>query len=300
MKLLIADDDALSRRILLEHVREWGYDPVTARDGQEAWDILNVDSPPPLAILDWMMPGMDGVDICRQLRAAMKTPYTYIIMLTSKNETEDLVQAIDAGADDFVTKPCSKQELRVRLRAGQRIIELEEQLRYKATHDGLTGALNRNLIVETLQRELARGARAGTSTGLLIADLDQFKRVNDQYGHLVGDSVLQEVTRRMSGRLRFFDALGRFGGEEFLVVLPECPRETVLDVAERIRRCICDDPIPTTSGLLTITASLGAAVVPPELGQEATTWLHKADVALYRAKQAGRNCVIAEWMNLSR
>jgi diguanylate cyclase (GGDEF)-like protein len=300
MKLLIAEDDSLSRRILLEHVREWGYEPVLARDGQEAWNILNGEAPPPLVILDWIMPFIDGIEICRKLRAEPKPSYIYIIMLTSKNQTEDMVAAIDAGADDFVAKPCDKQELRVRLRAGQRIVELEEQLRYKATHDALTGAINRSLIIETLQRELARGARSGTSTGLLMADLDQFKKVNDQYGHLVGDSVLQEVARRLSGRLRFFDALGRYGGEEFLVVLPECNRDTVLDVAERLRRSIAEEPFVTAAGPLPVTMSVGAAVVPPEPGQEAVSWLHAADVALYRAKQSGRNCVIADWMTLSR
>ena len=294
MKLLIAEDDALSRRILQSLVQNWGYEPQFANDGLQAWGILSGDNAPPLAILDWVMPGLDGIEVCRQLRALKKPTYTYIIMLTAKNETDDLVRAIDAGADDFVTKPCDQQELRVRLRAGQRIVELEERLRYQATHDALTGAINRGLIVETLQRELARGARSGMPVGILLADLDQFKLVNDRYGHLVGDTVLQEVTRRMSGRLRFFDSLGRYGGEEFLIVLPECPQEQVLDVAERLRQSIGDEPIPTAGGLLPVTVSIGAVVVPPEPAQDATTWLHAADVARYRAKQSGRNCVIVD------
>lgn len=287
MKVLVADDNPVTRRMVLEQMRGWGYEPIIATDGQEAWTILQSEDAPSLAILDWMMPGLEGIEVCRRLRAARTMPYTYVIMLTSRDRTEDLVAAIDAGADDFLTKPCDKQELRVRLRAGQRIVELEELLRYKATHDPLTGICNRALILETLQREMARATRSGQETGICLLDVDYFKRINDRFGHPVGDEVLKDLCPRLRSFLRPFDSLGRYGGEEFLVVLPECSASEALDVAHRLRCGVNQQPM----GPVSVTVSIGVTVIPPGT-TGADTYLKAADEALYRAKAEGRDRVV--------
>jgi PleD family two-component response regulator len=209
MKVLAADDNPISQTVLRSMLLKWGYDVVTASDGDQAWQVLHSPQAPSLAILDWMMPGQDGVEICRRLRAAGKEPYTYVLLLTSRSDCQDLVEALDAGADDYLTKPFNSSELRARLRAGRRIIELQEQLlaaqeelRMRATHDGLTGLLNRFAIMEILRRELARCSRENQPISILMADLDKFKHVNDSLGHLAGDAVLRESAARMQASFR--------------------------------------------------------------------------------------------------
>jgi diguanylate cyclase (GGDEF)-like protein len=201
-----------------------------------------------LAILDWMMPGLDGVEVCRKVRQAGGAPYVYLIMLTGRAERRDVVQGMGAGADDYLSKPFDEQELRVRLRAGRRIVDLQEALRTLATRDALTGTWNRRAILEILRRELARGAREGTPVGVVLADLDHFKRVNDTLGHLTGDAVLSEAARRIGAALRPYDALGRYGGEEFLIVLPGCDPEGASQVAERVRGRVAEAPVTTPAG----------------------------------------------------
>lgn len=290
MKLLIADDDAMTRRTLEHMSKEWGFEPVVVCDGNEAWEVLSGEDPPPLAVLDWMMPGLDGIEVCRKLRAFDRGAYVHVIMLTGRHETKDLVQAINAGADDFIAKPFDKQELRVRLRAGQRIVKLEESLRYQAMHDPLTGVFNRAVLFEMLERELARAARAETATTVLMVDLDHFKRVNDSFGHHVGDVVLREVTRRIGNLLRAFDTLGRYGGEEFLILLPSCDAEEARTVAQRLCNAVGATPIESSSGGIAVTISIGAAV--SAAGEKSADCLiQEADAALYHAKQAGRNRV---------
>src|SRR5581483_4187593 len=171
---------------------------------KQAWERLQGDDRPHMAILDWMMPGMDGVELCRRVRAMAKEPYIYIILLTARTENQDLIDGMDAGADDYLKKPFNAHELRVRLRAGRRILELQEQLlhtrealRLQATHDGLTGLLNRTSVLESIENELARAQREHQPMALLLIDLDRFKLINDTRGHLAGDAVLREAARRM-------------------------------------------------------------------------------------------------------
>jgi diguanylate cyclase (GGDEF)-like protein len=290
MKVLIADDDRGALRTLERIVREWGFEPVVACDGNQAWQILSGNDPPPLALLDWMMPGADGVEICRKLRATERGSYVRVIMVTGRNETSDLVEAINAGADDFIAKPVNTQELRVRLRAGQRIAELEQSLRFQASHDPLTGVFNRAELQKILQRELARAARTRHATAVLMVDLDHFKRVNDSFGHQAGDLVLEEVTRRMTRAVRPFDSLGRYGGEEFLIVLPDCDAHQAWGVAERIRECIRARPVQSPRGVIALTISIGGSV---GMGgsKSAESLVHESDTALYRAKTEGRDRV---------
>lgn len=291
MRALIAEDDPVSRRILQDTLEDWHYEVVVAGNGLEAWEVLQGENPPPLAILDWMMPGMSGVDICGKLRMERHGTYIYVLILTAKNEKRDIVAAMDAGADDYVSKPFDEQELRVRLRAGQRIVELQETLRFQATHDPLTGLLNHGSIVDLLDREIARAEREDTALGVIMADLDHFKRVNDAYGHLSGDEVLREASRRIPAALRPYDSVGRYGGEEFLIVLPGCDALGGVEVAERIRWSIASTPIRASEWDVPMTISLGVSVRQRGDHSGAAQLKKTADQALYRAKAAGRNRV---------
>ena len=300
MKLLIAEDDPVSRTILETRLAQWRYDAVSVADGEAAARVLASDDPPRLVVLDWMMPGKDGVELCREIRARDREPYTYVILLTAKGERSDIIAGLDAGADDYITKPFDAQELRVRLRAGRRILELQDQLirareelRERATHDPLTGLLNRGAILEFLKREHARSERDETPLAIVMADLDHFKSINDRYGHAVGDQVLTQVAQAMGRSIRRYDGLGRYGGEEFLLVLPGAPLQGALHQAERMRKRIGSERLLTVAGELGVTASLGVAWWNPEEPTAIEALLRAADEALYEAKRNGRSRVEA-------
>jgi two-component system cell cycle response regulator len=296
MRILIADDNSVSRRILEASLKKWDFDVVSVADGKAAWDVLQHDDAPRLAILDWEMPERTGPEVCSLVRHQNREAYTYILLLTSKNEKKDLIEGMNAGADDYIAKPFDQQELRVRLRAGQRIINLQddllvarEALRQQATHDSLTGLKNRGTIVEMLNNEISRWTRHHEGLGVVILDLDLFKTVNDTYGHAAGDAVLKECARRMVSCTRLYDAVGRYGGEEFLVVLPGCDDSCTLAQAERLLQAIGSEPVEIENGRLHITASIGATSMAP--GVSADKLIQIADDALYRAKRNGRNRV---------
>lgn len=293
MKVLVAEDDPISRRVLQAMLGDWGYEVVTATDGNEAWAILERDDAPTIAIVDWVMPGTDGIELCRRIRRRSDERYVYVLMLTSRHETRHVVEAMEAGADDYVSKPFDEKELRVRVGAAQRLVALQQALRIQATHDALIGTLNRGAIIDILERDLARSAREGTSVGVAMADLDHFKRINDAQGHLIGDAVLREAARRMRSTLRKYDALGRFGGEEFLLVLPDTDLEDSLAAAERTRAAVASEPVSTEAGPVLVTISIGVAATVPGRPVSIKHVLHAADEALYRAKANGRNRVEA-------
>jgi diguanylate cyclase (GGDEF)-like protein len=291
LKVLIADDDPLSLLYLQDALQDWGYEVVTATDGQRACEILQQPDAPMLAVIDWMMPGMDGIDVCRQVRETIKDRYVYLIMLTTRSETEFVVEAMNAGADDFVGKPFDVEELQVRIRAGRRISELEQQLRQKATHDALTGIYNRGTLLEILDKELVRHERDARPVSIIFADLDHFKQVNDKHGHLAGDAVLREVCRRVGAVLRPYDALGRYGGEELMIVLPACDGAGALEVAERVRAAVAGLPVETDFGAIPCSLSIGVAVAGEGVTMPLQKLIHLADDALYGAKLDGRNRV---------
>jgi diguanylate cyclase (GGDEF)-like protein len=291
MRILIADDDPFSRRFLQKSLEKWGYEPVLADDGLKAMEILERDDAPHLAIMDWMMPGLDGLEVCRRLRKSGASRPIYIIMLTAKGEVEDLVQAMDAGADDFTTKSFDVRELRVRLRAGERIVKLEETLRRMATRDALTELWNRAAILDMLERELARSARKEGAVGAIMVDVDHFKQVNDTRGHAGGDAVLVEIARRLKSGLREYDAAGRYGGEEFLIVLPGAGADEAAEVAQRLRLAVAAEPIQLAREQVQVTASFGAAVSATDQNLDADALIRAADEALYMAKRGGRNRV---------
>jgi diguanylate cyclase (GGDEF)-like protein len=298
MKVLVADDEIVSRRLIETSVRRWGYDPVVASDGLEAAAILQGSEPPKLAVLDWMMPRLDGVQLCRELRQCSSEGYVYVLLLTAKHARNDVIAGLEAGADDYITKPFDPRELRVRLRSGKRILYLLEQLttarealRQLAAHDPLTGLWNHSSIVDLLVNELHRADRQGTSVGIVLLDLDRFKSINDNYGHLVGDQVLREAAQTMRRSIRPYDAVGRLGGEEFLVVLPGCDQINAMSHAERLRAALSQTAVNTAAGPLSFTASFGVAVVGPEARCDAHSAIQAADAGMYAAKRAGRNRV---------
>jgi len=289
MPILAAEDNPVFQSMLRTLLRKWGYDAIMAQNGNEAWQILESERAPRLAVLDWMMPGMDGVQICRRVRSIGREPYTYIVLLTARTDSEDLVEGMEAGADDYLTKPFNAQELRVRIRAGRRILDLQDALRRQATHDGLTGLLNRNSILGRLAEEMTRSQREARPLSLLMVDLDRFKSVNDTYGHLAGDAVLSEAAARMSAASRCYDGLGRYGGEEFLVILPGCDLASAVLQAERLRESIAATPFILPGQHLGVTCSIGVASVA---GGVPRTLIQRADEALYQAKAQGRNRVV--------
>ena len=291
MRILIAEDEQVARLKLEAILGKWGYDVVTACDGAEALRMLQRDDAPSLAILDWLMPGLDGIEVCRKLRESGGASYIYLIMLTGKDEKQDIVAGMEAGADDYLRKPFYPEELRARVRAGERIITLQEALRIQASHDALTGIFNRGAIIEVLQRELERARRATTPVSVVLADLDHFKSVNDTHGHPAGDAVLRETARRLRAPLRPYDSLGRYGGEEFLLVLPDCPEADAAAVAERVRLAVAEVPMELSAGRIAVTVSFGTATADDVQTFDLEKLIRAADEALYRAKRGGRNRV---------
>lgn len=298
MRVLVAEDDPISRRVLASMLGKWGFEVVMTSDGMEADAILSGDDPPRLAILDWMMPGIDGVEVTRRIRQSDRQDYVYVILLTAKDRQEDIIAGLEAGADDYVVKPFDAGELKVRLRAAQRIVKLQaelvearDSLHYQATRDVLTGLWNRRAILKLLDDELERSAREDHPVAVIMGDLDSFKSINDAYGHAAGDEVLRQAAVRMGGVLRAYDQLGRYGGEEFLVVLPGCSAVDAMPLAERIRAAVADEPVEWEGLDLSFTVSLGIATTEKLVRLDAEVLIRQADAALYHAKQSGRNRV---------
>jgi diguanylate cyclase (GGDEF)-like protein len=245
------------------------------------------------------MPGMEGIEICKNIRNDAKESYTYIILLTAQQRDEDLVIGMEAGADDYIIKPFKHNELRVRLRAGWRIVDLQNELlaarkilRAKASHDSLTGLLNHEEILGILDKELARSLRDGACVSIIMADIDHFKKINDTYGHIAGDAVLRITAQKMHSLMRTYDSIGRYGGEEFLIILPECCLDCAVAFAERLRSDICSDSMDTSEGMIQVSISLGVACSSgKEVMRGENSLVRVADKALYKAKDNGRNRV---------
>jgi two-component system, cell cycle response regulator len=293
VKILIVEDEPVSRRLLEATLCRWNYEVVATVDGREAWEVLQQPDAPNLVISDWMMPDMDGLELCNKIRESEKLGYTYLIMLTAKGRKEDVIKGLEAGADDYLTKPFDHEELRCRVKIGERIINLERRILQLANTDSLTGVLNRRAFMEKIETEVERAIREDSPLSLIITDLDHFKNVNDQHGHQAGDLVLQEFAEQLCALSRQYDFVGRYGGEEFAICFPGADDVNVSFIAERMRKQVEEMRIlaADSSCCIQITASFGAAALLRKSEESVSSLIARADDALYKAKRSGRNCV---------
>ncbi len=294
MKVLVADDDLVCAKNLESTLKDWKYEVITVNNGNDAWQVIqNYDIR--LAILDWMMPGIDGVNLCKKIRNKFhkKTlKYIYIIMITGKDCKEDLITGISAGANDYMTKPFDPIELKIRLRNAKHIIELEDYCLKLATYDSLTKIWNRDRIFSYLEEERQRGLREKGFLGILMIDIDYFKNINDTYGHFTGDKVLSEIASLLKKSIRAYDKIGRYGGDEFIIILPNRNKNEVKEISERLRLLIANKEFKTKEGLIKTSISLGGYSSEKNQKSSLNELIKTADKALYTAKNKGRNCAV--------
>ncbi len=302
MKLLIAEDDLTSRTMLAVIVQNWGFEPIMVEDGEAAWQVMQGAEPPRLLLIDWEMPQLDGLALCQRVRLEKSDDPPYIILLTARSKTADIVEGLSKGANDYIAKPFENAELQARLQVGRRMLDLQAQLNksketltFQATYDALTGLLNRGAVMKVLEQNMAYVQRQPEAALFIcLCDIDHFKRINDTHGHLAGDAILQGVARRIATALRPYDQVGRYGGEEFLI-LQYTFRDQVYNPFERIRRATADTPFIVEEISLAVTISCGVTLfAPPEDIRNATALLAAADAALYEAKVAGRNRTVLD------
>jgi two-component system cell cycle response regulator len=298
MKILLAEDDFTSRTMLTAILKKWGYDTLACEDGTAAWEALQQPDAPRLVLLDWNMPGLEGLDICRRLRKKETNDPSYVILLTGRGEKGDIVRGLEAGANDYIAKPYNNAELQARIGVGRRMLDLQASLletqsalAFQATHDALTGIFNRRAIMDRLNQELSRALRQGNTLSVGMCDIDHFKEINDRFGHQAGDDVLVAFARCLQAGLREYDCVGRYGGEEFLVIATGLPGQSDEGLYERLREQVAAAVIQTkAAGTVSITVSIGTAA---GTGQSTVDRLiAAADAALYEAKAAGRNRVV--------
>lgn len=288
MKILIADDDTTSRLVLGATLAKLGHAVTSVENGRQALEAWRQEQHT-LVISDWMMPELDGLELCRLIRTEPALEYTYILLLTSMAGRGRYLDGMRAGADDFISKPYDEESLAARLHVAERILALHQTLRMAATHDRLTGLWNRAAIIDHLEQSLSHPADQRAALGIILADLDHFKSVNDGHGHAAGDGVLQEVARRMQARLGPGERLGRYGGEEFLVIVPDAGGGRVQALAESLREAVGARPMPLVAGGLAVTLSLGVVLSQPDRQEDLDMLVASADEALYRAKRKGRD-----------
>ena len=306
MRILVAEDDTVSRTILAKAVEKFGHECLVVEDGEKAWELFQNTPEVDVVISDWMMPGIDGPEFCRRVRTANSGWYTFFIFLTALGDKQHLLEGMQAGADDYLTKPLDREQLQVRLIAASRVNSLHRQLNEQkdelkklnrelfamSRRDPLTRLGNRLRLREDLETLGAQAQRYGHSYCAMLCDVDFFKAYNDTYGHLAGDEVLKRVADVISENLRGGDMAYRYGGEEFLIILPQQSAESAVSTADRLRRAAEDLRIPhekNPPGVVTI--SVGVAALSVSEPRSADDLLKEADAALYRAKNSGRNRV---------
>ena len=293
MKVLIADDSKFQRQVLKNVIADGGYEVIEASTGEEAHEVLRSGDEIPICLLDWQMPELSGIDLAKMIRSKANTPYKYLILVTASGTQSHLQEGFSAGVDDFVRKPFDPCEVLARVRAGERIVKLESELRataaalqFQADHDGLTKLLNRSAVMSGLEREFLRARRTHSELSIVLGDIDHFKGINDTYGHSEGDRVITSVASAIRDSIRPYDLAGRYGGEEFLIVLPGCSEIAATEKADRLKYLIQERNEDQT----TVTMSFGVCDLRPEM-ITIHDLLCAADSLLYTAKRAGRNRV---------
>ena len=301
--VLVAEDDRVTRRIMAKNLEKVGYQVVSVSDGNAALVKLQ-EKHFSFLVTDWSMPGKSGPELCRAVRGMESDSYIYILIVTARQSKGDIVEGLDAGADDFLCKPVDRDELLARMNTGNRILALEQSLKNAYSKiealsqtDVLSGAFNRRYLMNQLPREIARARRYGHALSVIICDIDFFKKVNDTYGHQVGDTVIKRFSELiMLGIRTRVDWVARYGGEEFLVVLPEIPFKKALLIGERLRRIVSEKAITFHEGKdVHITCSFGVTGFSPQEGEgvpDADGMVSAADGYLYQSKHAGRNKVL--------
>ena len=293
--VLVVEDDPVSSRILEKSLTKSGRKVVTAGNGREALDLLEKTFFP-IVITDWMMPELDGLELCRRIRKREWPSYVFIILLTARGAVDDIITGLDAGADDYLTKPFNKAELKARLRAGTRILGLYGKINKLSITDPLTQCFNRGYLMKNLTKEIKRSIRYKNNLYIVMSDIDHFKNINDSYGHQTGDLVLKEFASLIMNSFRDdVDWLARYGGEEFILVLPETGRGGAWQAAERIRKRVSEMIIPVKEGTIQITSSFGISGFEENNSAaniSANALIAEADKCLYQAKREGRNRVV--------
>lgn len=301
MEILIADDDFIARSLLKKILESLGHEVLIAEDGLQAWKLIQKNKNQ-IVITDWMMPGMDGLELCRTIRENQTWGYVFIILITAKDSKNDIITGLEAGADDYLSKPFNHAELVARLNSGLRILKLEstlqkanEEIKILAITDTLTRCCNRLYLNEHLPKEIKRAWRYGRSFSIIMCDIDYFKKINDTYGHLAGDKVLEIFARCIRESIRNnIDWVARYGGEEFLIVLPETGARGALNLAERLCSNISRMIFEIEDEKIHITASFGVIGFDPDTPDDkisSQAMISQCDKLLYKAKMEGRNRV---------
>jgi len=297
LKILVVDDSPVYRKLVQQSLAHEPYQVLFAKNGREALDLFGQNQPA-LVITDWTMPDLSGLELCELIRRDFSRSYSYLILLTSNTNKEQVIEGLAAGADDYLTKPFHPGELVARVGVGRRLIELHRQVEAKnrqleemALTDPLTGLHNRRAIDLWVNSQLSAAARHDFSIWVAIADLDRFKNVNDTYGHDAGDTVLKSFSEVLKASTRKSNMCGRLGGEEFLMVLTHVEREQVGIAIERVRQRFEKEEFKFGDGVSRVTASFGVAGFRGPCPPDFTTLLARADSALYSAKHKGRNRV---------
>jgi diguanylate cyclase (GGDEF)-like protein len=302
IRALVADDDPVTSALVARTLERWGISVTVSADGETAWRLLTSGPPPALAIVDWMMPGLDGLTVCRQIRREPTLSAMYILLLTARGAQADLVEGLDAGADDYMTKPIDPEELRVRVQVARRIATLQQRLAdqvntLQTTQDHLARLLSTDMLTQVSSRrhwfesasaELARSRRYNRDVSVLLVDLDFFKRINDTFGHAAGDAVLRRFAEMLRAECRQSDIVGRLGGEEFGVLVPDTGHEAAQLMATRIRDACRRLTVDTPLGDIRCSCSIGITERVPE-DEDVESILRRADAALYHAKGTGRD-----------
>jgi two-component system cell cycle response regulator len=308
--ILLVEDEPTTRLLMLRQLTRAGYDVEAVHNGTEALAMLKKQFFP-LLLTDWDMPEMNGVALCKAVREMPLEGYVYTILLTAREGKAHVIEGLAAGADDYLTKPPDDSELQARLNTGRRILKLEQSLRAanRQNHllsitDALSAAFNRRHLMERLPQEIERAGRYGRPLSIVLCDVDHFKKVNDTYGHQAGDDVLKAFAKLlMSTTRKAIDWVVRYGGEEFLIVLPETSVAGAIDVAEKMRVAVAAHPFATTDGTFEVTASFGVAgydSVQPQEGTRVDRLIASADLCMYRSKETGRNRVTGKALEVGR